>query len=61
LLIAVRGQTETYVKPAALPMYGLRELAAQLIGLSRRLKFAPTSIGGAAFCATAGLWLQSWS
>src|SRR5258708_33950792 len=48
LLIAVPGQTEAYVKPAALPMYGLRELAAQLIGLSRRLKFAPTSLGGAA-------------
>jgi hypothetical protein len=27
---AVREQTETYVKPAALPMYGLRGLAAQI-------------------------------
>jgi hypothetical protein len=51
LLIAVRGRTETYVKPAALPMYGLRGLAAQSTGSSRRLKFAPTSIGGEAFCA----------
>jgi len=31
---AVREQTETYVKPAALPMYGLHGLAAQLIGSS---------------------------
>jgi hypothetical protein len=27
LLIAVRGRTETYGKPAALPMHGLRGLA----------------------------------
>jgi hypothetical protein len=38
LLIAVRGRTETYVKPATLPMYGLRGVAAQLTGPSRRLK-----------------------
>src|SRR5258706_178897 len=38
LLIAGRGRTETYLKPVALPMYGLRGLAAQLTGPSRRLK-----------------------
>jgi hypothetical protein len=31
LLIAVRGRTETYVKPAVLPMYGLRGLAPRLM------------------------------
>jgi hypothetical protein len=46
LLIAVRGRTETYVKPAVLPMYGLRGLAPRLIGSLCRLKFASTSIGG---------------
>jgi len=45
LLIAGRGWTETYVKPVALPMYGLRGLAAQLTGPSRPPEVAPTSIG----------------
>jgi hypothetical protein len=31
LLIAVRGRTETYVKPVVLPMYGLRGLAPRLM------------------------------
>src|SRR6266852_1565098 len=37
LLIAVRGRTEAYVKRAALPMCGLRGLAAQLTGVALAL------------------------
>src|SRR5258706_4804921 len=54
LLIAGRGWTETYVKPVALPMYGLRGLAAQLTGPSRRLKLRQLR-SGMRRCAISGL------